>query len=560
MKITNKFLGITLSLLMMIPLLSSCKQKGASDSTQVEEYAGELKGGDALRVPLIAWGADIVTIQANGKSSKTIKNSLFDKAGFSIDLFREDDFSKQVDLYLKGEIVFLRGTMGMINGSIDKLNGSQNTQPILIFEHSWSAGGDALVVKSGIRSVAELKGKRIAIQKNGPHVDYLLKLLKDAQVKPTEVTIVWTKDLVGSRGDTPMAKFYTSDIDAAFLIIPDAKALTSQGTVGTGSEDSVKGARILLSTKTADRIISDVYAVRRDYFEKNRDQVKQFVKALLQAEEQVRDLMNKKDSADLKSLLSVSGKILLDDANAVEDVKGMYADASMAGFAGNVRFFSDANFPRNYRKLSAEIQESLIMLGLLGQTSNIAVANWDYDELKSGLKYAQDVKITKFDQSKASAVAEKLSGGGSALFTFEIYFKPNQNSFSVSQYKNDFDRIIDFASTYGGALITIEGHSDPMGFLRKKKEGGDDVVLSKIRQAAKNLSYSRADAARTEIIKYAQSKGVSIDASQFNIIGHGIDKPKFEVPQSEGEWQQNMRVQFKVLQVEAEEDVFRPLK
>lgn len=560
MKIVIKLFCITAAVALSLTVLSSCGKKEAPVSGPEEQYTGELKGGDALKVPLIAWGADIITINANGKSPKTIKNSLFDKAGLSIDLFREDDFSKQVDLYLKGEIVFLRGTMGMINGEIEKLNGTPGTQPVLIFQHSWSAGGDALVVKPGIRSVAELRGKRIAIQKNGPHVDYLLKLLKDAQVKPTEVTIIWTRDLVGSRGDTPMSKFYNNDIDAAFLIIPDAKALTSQGTVGTGSEDSVKGARILLSTKTADRIISDVYAVRRDYFDKNREQVKEFVKALLQSDEEVRDLVSKKDSADLKSLLSVSGRILLDDANAVEDIKGMYADAFMAGFTGNLRFFGDANFPRNYRKLTLEIQESLIMLGLLKQPSAVAVANWDYEELKSGLKYAQDIKVTKFDQNVASAVAEKLSGGGSALFSFEIYFKPNQNNFPVSQYRNEFDRIIDFASTYGGALITIEGHSDPMGFLRKKKEGGDDVVLSKIRQAAKNLSYSRSDSARSEIIKYAQSKGVTLDASQFNIIGHGIDKPKFEIPQSEGEWQQNMRVQFKVLQVEAEENVFRPLK
>ena len=48
-------------------------------------------------------------------------------------------------------------------------------------------------------------------------------------------------------------------------ISPDALKLTSNGTVGTGSEGSVKGARMLLSTKTASRIIADVYAVRKDY-------------------------------------------------------------------------------------------------------------------------------------------------------------------------------------------------------------------------------------------------------------------------------------------------------
>lgn len=537
---------------------TGCKKKTPEGTSDPE--VGELKGGDALKVPLIAWGADIITIHANGKNSKTVKGSLFDEAGLSIDLFREDDFNRQVDMYMKGDTVFLRGTMGMLNMALDKLGTSAAAQPVLIFQHSWSAGGDALVVKGGIRSVKDLKGKRIAIQRGGPHVDYMLKLLKDAQVKPTEVSIVWTNDLVGSKGDTPMSKLSGGDIDAAFVIIPDALALTSQGTVGTGAEDSVKGAKILLSTKTADRIISDIYAVRRDYFEKNREKVKGFVKALLKAEEQVRDLISKKDSAENKALLSVSGKLLLDDAGAVEDVRGMYTDANMSGYAGNVRFFSDSNFPRNYRKLTSEIQESLMVLGLLGKTSEIAVAGWDYNELREGLRYASDVKVTRFDAGKASQVAERLSGSGEALFSFEIFFKPNQNSFPVSQYKQEFDRVIDFASTYGGALITIEGHTDPMGFLRKQKEGSDELVLKKIRQAAKNLSYSRADSARTEIVKYASSKGITLDTSQFNIIGHGIDAPKFGVPQNENEWHQNMRVQFKVLQVEAEEQVFRPLK
>ena len=69
------------------------------------------------------------------------------------------------------------------------------------------------------------------------------------------------------------------------MIIPDALALTSSGTIGTGAEDSVKGARILLSTKTANRIIADVYAVRSDYFESNRAEVEKFVQGLIQGEE-----------------------------------------------------------------------------------------------------------------------------------------------------------------------------------------------------------------------------------------------------------------------------------
>lgn len=542
---------------------ASCVKKEEekkNQSAQSSVEAGDVVKGVSIKVPLIAWGADLVTINANGRSKKTVKGSLFAREGLNIELFREDDFSKQTDMFIRGEIAFLRGTMGMINIASEKLNTGPRTKPVLIFQHSWSAGGDALVVKSGIRSVKGLKGKSIAIQSYGPHVDYLFKLLKDAGLKKGDVNIIWTRDLVGPKGDTPMAKLYQGNIDAAFVIIPDALALTSNGSVGTGAEDSVKGARILLSTKTASRIISDVYAVRKDYFDANKGQVEKFVRALLKSEEEVKDLFKKKDSVEYRELLKIGGKLLLDDPGAVADIKGMYYDAEMAGFNGNYRFFADPNYLRNYSRLSKEIQESLISYGIISRRSALLAAGWDYSKLRAGLRYADAVAATRFDPSKTSVVAEKLSRqGDSSLFQFEILFKPNQNTFSIQSYRTEFDRVINLASTYGGALITVEGHSDPMAYLRKRKDGATPVLLKKIKQAAKNLSYSRASSVRKEIISYASTKNITLDPNQLTIIGRGISSPKFKVPKTRDQWLQNMRVQFKIIQVEAEEEVFKPL-
>jgi ABC-type nitrate/sulfonate/bicarbonate transport system substrate-binding protein len=557
---------------LIIPLLPVCiltaaviVSCGKKEEAKVDPAGSSVKTGDfvqgkSIKVPLIAWGADLITINANGKSKRTTSGSLFHRAGLNIELFREDDFSKQTDMFIRGEIAFLRGTMGMINIASEKLNASTRTKPVLIFQHSWSAGGDALVVKSGIRSVKGLKGKSIAIQSYGPHVDYLFKLLKDAGLRKGDVKIIWTRDLVGPKGDTPMAKLSRGDIDAAFVIIPDALALTSNGSVGTGAEDSIKGARILLSTKTASRIISDVYAVRKDYFDSNRGLVEKFVRALLKSEEEVKDLFKNKNSDAYSELLKVGGKLLLDDPGAVADIKGMYYDAEMAGFNGNYKFFADQNYPRNYSNLSKEIQESLVSYGLISRRSTILAANWDYSGLREGLRYADVVAHSRFNPGKTSIVAEKLSKkGDSSLFMFEIFFKPNQNTFSVQSYRAEFDRVINLASTYGGALITVEGHSDPMSYLRKQKEGASPILLKKIKQSAKNLSYSRASSVRKEIVSYASTKNITLDPNQLTIIGRGISSPKFGVPKTRDQWMQNMRVQFKIMQVEAEEDVFKPL-
>ncbi|KKS75407.1 MAG: ABC-type nitrate/sulfonate/bicarbonate transport system, periplasmic component, partial [Candidatus Azambacteria bacterium GW2011_GWA2_42_9] len=63
---------------------------------------GNVSGG-TINVPLITWGGDIATVFANGNSRTTVKGSIFNQKGLSVKLFREDDFKKQVEMYLRGD-------------------------------------------------------------------------------------------------------------------------------------------------------------------------------------------------------------------------------------------------------------------------------------------------------------------------------------------------------------------------------------------------------------------------------------------------------------------------
>ena len=270
-----------------------------------------------VRLPIITWGGDIATILANG-GVKTKEGSLFADQGLKFRLVREDNFTKQLNNYLSCRSPYLRGTMGMINMASETASKSPKSELHVIYQMTWSAGGDALVVKEHIKKPSDLKGKTIALQAYGPHVDYLGKILADAGVRFSDVKIKWLKDLTGT-DNSPSAALYEKDIDAALVIIPDALALTSNGTVGTGSEDSVKGARILLSTKSANRIISDVYAVRADYLKANKEQVGKFVHALMLAEEKLQKIVKAKDSdkASYSKIFKTSAKLLLDSEQAI---------------------------------------------------------------------------------------------------------------------------------------------------------------------------------------------------------------------------------------------------
>jgi ABC-type nitrate/sulfonate/bicarbonate transport system substrate-binding protein/outer membrane protein OmpA-like peptidoglycan-associated protein len=524
-----------------------------------------------VQVPIITWGGDIATIRANGDQGATAAGSAFAKEGLDLRLVREDVFSRQLEAYLGGRSPYLRGTLGMVNMAADLLGNDPSTKPVVIYQMTWSAGGDALVVKPGIGAARDLKGKTIALQAYGPHVDYLTKVLADAGLSTRDVKIKWLPDLTGT-ANTPMAALQQPDVDAAFVITPDAMVLTSGGTVGTGAEDSVRGAKILLSTKTANRIIADVYAVRADYLAAHRDDVQGFVHGLMVGEEQLRDLVHNKASrgAAYRKTMTAAATLLLDSAQAMADAEGLYGDAEFVGYAGNVDFFTNAKYPRSLTQLDLEIQQGIAPTGLVVGKARLADADWDYAALKRGLTSTGGSDSPRFDENQVAAVINRRQQQNrmteGQLFAFEIFFEPNQNGFSADLYRESFEKVIDLASTYGGALITIEGHSDPMAYLREKKAGQSEIVLGRIRQSAKNLSLSRAVAVRDSLIEYARAKGITLDESQFAVVGQGISQPRSGLcgadpcaPKDEREWRNNMRVQFRLLQVEAEAAVFKPL-
>jgi len=253
----------------------------------------------------------------------------------------------------------------------------------------------------------------------------------------------------------------------------------------------------------------------------------------------------------------------------VSDAEGLLLDAQIAGLTQNITFFTDANDRRNFERVVKESAKGIKQLGIIRSAGKVEKADFNYAMLANGVASTQ-TQANKFDKDKVAKVIERRqkqnSLDDSTIFQFEVYFKPNQKSFNAALYEQQFKRVVEMSATYGGAVITVEGHSDPMGYLRKKKQGESAYVLNQIKQSAKNLSLSRAQQVRSAIINYGASINATLDPTQFAIIGHGLGNPKTGIcgadpctPKSKKEWLSNMRVVFRIVQIEAEEDVFTPL-
>jgi ABC-type nitrate/sulfonate/bicarbonate transport system substrate-binding protein/outer membrane protein OmpA-like peptidoglycan-associated protein len=522
-------------------------------------------GGKVVYV--ITWGGDVSLVYG-------IQEGLFRQEGLDITLSLENDFAKQVQAVLDGKTPYLRGTMGMINAAAEVFKAA-GTDLVVIVQLTWSTGGDTMTVRPSIRTPNDLKGKTIALQLYGPHMDYMANILNNAGIRPAQVTLRWLKELTLPTYDTQgaivdaVSAFATDDtVDAVMAISPDALKLTSNGTVGTGSEGSVKGARMLLSTKTASRIIADVYAVRKDYFDTHRADVQQFVHAVLRSQEALTELLANKPAqqAKYRQILAKSADLLLGAPQATADVESMLGDCEFVFHTGNVAFFTGVGTTRTFTTLTEEIQPAFIEMGLMTKRVALQSPGWDYNQLAAGLKNTRAIAAAKFDPTRAQQAVEKqlaVEPGAweteGTLFVIEIAFDPNQSIFAEDRYANDYLKALQVTQTYGGALVVVEGHSDPLGILQAQQKGERTEVLDQMRQVAKNLSLARANSVRSSFIQYCKDHSVSIDQSQFIAIGRGVEAPKFNPPRTKEEWAANRRVRFVIKQVESELTEFKPL-
>lgn len=516
---------------------------------------------------VITWGGDVSLIHG-------VEEGLFRNAGLDMTPTLENDFSKQIQAVLDGKTPYLRGTLGMINAAAEVFKAA-GTDLVVIVQLTWSVGGDTVTVRQPIRTPHDLRGKSIALQLYGPHMDYMANVLGNAGINPSQVQLRWFKELTLPTYDTQstivdaVSAFTANDkMDAVMAISPDALKLTSQGTVGTGAEGSVKGARILLSTKTASRIIADVYAVRKDYFDTHRAEVQKFVHTLLRSQELLAELLANKPSqpAKYRQMLARSADVLLGAPQATADVESMLGDCEFVFHAGNVAFFTGVGTTRTLTTLTEEIQPAFVDMGLMAKRFPLQGAGWDYNQLATGLKQTKSAPTPQFDPARAQqtierqlAVEPKTWETEGTLFVIEINFDPNQSVFAEDRYANDYKKALSIAQTYGGALVVIEGHSDPLGILQAQQKSERAEVLEQMRQVAKNLSLARANAVRSSFVQYSKDHGISIDQSQFIAIGRGVELPKFNPPRTKEEWVANRRVRFLIKQVEAELTEFKPL-
>ena len=603
--------------LIFVAMLCACVSTTTLAQQTNEQRFSELLGNVSVRpvaaagqinVPFITWGADVAAFHANGGTKQTSPNSIYGRDGLKLAFYDGNDFVSQVRDYLSGKTPFLRGTMRMLGQASEVVGKDPRTKPVVIAQLSWSKG-DHIVARDHVKRLDDLKGKRIACQQGGPHVGLLFDTLQSVQLSKSDVEIVWVKELTGPGGP---ADIFGKDrtVDACCVITPDMFGLTGGAVeTGNGFEGTVKGAFVLNSTQQMTGSIADVYAVRSDWLQENRETAKKFVAGFLRGTEEVRQQRNQYESNPKQRMSSPYRKTLLLSQSTFgkdtiptleEDAHGLLLDCEFSRLTGQIDFFEgiyDANgrLRTNPIGFAAKADAALLLAkewGYAGTVARFDHAKWDYEMLAkaANLRYVRP----KAPKDIAGEVLPKnIATDEKTIYSFEIHFDEDQRKFPVERYAPQFARAIDAVALYKNALVVIQGHSDSAGTLiallnsgmKKKlitrnrsgkfqyigqplkpermvdliktgKFSGGGIPPAKdpanVMQSALNLSRDRAAEVKKVIVELASDRKIALDAGRLRPDGAGITAPVIAVPNNPEQSQANRRVEFRVMRVEAE--------
>lgn len=568
---------------------------------------GKVKNTPTLEVPYLTWGGDEGFFYANG-GTDTAKGSIYDQEGLKLKFVKGDDFVEQTKRYMKGETPFIRGTMSMMGMASEICGKNPETTPVVILQLTWSAG-DYIVSRKGIKTLNDLKREgrkvKIALQQGGPHTGLVHEALEAVQLSKSDVEIVFVQDLTGPKG--PADAFRKDEsIDACCVITPDMMGLCGGlTTTGNGAEGTVKDAHVLVSTQTMSRSIADVLCVRKDWYDNNKATCEKIVAGYLKA---CVDLVNQRKEFEKTKKMNVAYRTTLTQMQKIfgkdvlptleVDAHGMLMDATFVGLDGNVSFFEDKGNLSGFERKMKSALDMAVQWGYTKDRNSMYASGLDYQKIAklSGLKYSPPHAITGRVVAESTDLFPDGELDSRTILSFVITFKANQNDFSIDQYGPDFDRAIKTASTFGNAVILVRGHSDPTktlvdlikagidkGVITREgdkgnysyKLNGKALDLSQTKnienliksgafdgskeaqprdtmEAALNLSAARAEAVKKTLTEYANSKNFNVDLSQIRPVGAGISQPVVPRPKNIQEAEKNMRVEFRIVRVDAE--------
>jgi NitT/TauT family transport system substrate-binding protein len=488
---------------------------------------------ETIRFAINVWAGWGPIILANdgfkpGKAWKTP-----DGKEFKVELVLIDNPVQMFDAYASGDVHIGWGTLDMVplflQRFVDKSGKPKDTRimPRIFQQIDWSNGGDGIVVRENIKTVADLRGKKLALAENSPSHYFALTMLVFGGVQPSEVDMVFTGDAFEAAAAFNARK----EIAGAVSWSPDIYKLSK-----------VRGNRMLVTTEQANKLIADIWFARADFAKDRPDLIEALVRGIFDAMEDLK----KEDSRKQLAQLMAKG-YSIEPAEAMD----MLGDAHSTNWAENHAFFLDPNNPTNFEHTW---NQSYLVYRRVGNIDHQPVPFdqvMDFsiiDKLGKEPKYSSQ-KDEYHVQFTPKGVSE-IKGAEKELLTNTVYIKFFPNSWDLHKklsrevdgksveepYDPNVDLVLDqiakLAGQFGTAHIIIQGHTD------------DSMRGQVPANVVRELSLNRANAVKEVLVE----KYKTLDPNRFAVEGLGWDQPAD--PNDPHNNSKNRRVEVKVYSAE----------
>jgi NitT/TauT family transport system substrate-binding protein len=446
---------------------------------------------------------------------------------FKLELVLIDDPVAMRDAYAAGNLHIGWATLDMLPLFLEGLRKDSRVMPRVYQQVDWSNGGDGIVVRDTIKTMADLRGKTIVLAQNSPSHYFVLNALINAGVQPAEVEFKFTADAFQA------AAAFNADKNIAGVVswAPDIYNL-----------EKVRGNKILVTTATANKLIADVWFARADFAKDHPDIVEGLTRGIFDA---MQDLKVQENKAKAAKLMAAGYSIPESDA------LGMLGDAHSTNYAENREFFLNQNNPTNFERTWSTAY-------FLYKKINAVTEQTPFDQVmdfsiiqKLGGESKYSSQKNEYDIQFAPASAGTIQGEKNEILTktVVIHFFPNSWDLSkkVTRQVDGKDReelydpnvgfvveeVGKIAGQFGAARIVIEGHTD------------GSMKSSVPKSLVQELSLNRANAVKEAILR----KFPSLQPNQFATAGIGWDRPAdASDPENHAK---NRRVEVKVYPAEA---------
>jgi NitT/TauT family transport system substrate-binding protein len=485
----------------------SANNNGSSNTNTGAANAGNNNSGgsndDVIKIGVVTWGG-YAGGQYFNEGFKANKNSRFYKDyGFQVEFKVLDDFVPSREAWKRGDVDLLWATIDAFPTEAGALS---QYQPEVVFQADWSRGGDAIVVQRGINSVADLRGKKIAVAELTPSHSFLLWLLEAGGLKPSDVKL----SFFGSAIDAADA-FKNQQVEAAVVWSPDDAACL----------DAVAGSRVLQSTKSASHIIADVFFAKKEYIDNNQKRLQQLYEGWMKGAAEINSSeANKRKAA----------KILAENFEGVDEdwAVGAINNVRLCTHGDNENFFG---INREYsgvtgEKLYGRMNTVYSGLGVIEGTA----PSWRLISNSSLVKGARGLNGPEQASEEAKSftkISDKEAKTKEAVATKRVSINFRSGEYQLDpNAQNIIDReFVDIAKAFGNSRIRIEGNTDNVG------NHDSNVALSRKRaQSVKTYLVNEHNVAPNRII----------------VIGNGPDNPVASNETAKGK-AQNRRTDFELI-------------